>query len=311
MYPGTRSNYALNALAVRQGGAVRRDQLISVGVEHHYAQHQVLAQRWSVWGRHVILLQNAPPTRWQLMWIAVLDAGALAAVCSHTSLEVAGFRGFGAERKLIHVIVPRGAKCSPLPDVRVHESRRFTRSDLTTLRGLPCTCSPRSAIDAAAWQRWPRYACALLAAAVQQRICTVQQLQDALLDAGQVRHKMHMMLALRDISGGAQSLGEIDVAELCRRYNLMPPTRQGRRRDASGRWRYLDCEWELADGSVVVLEVDGSHHQSVEHWEDDIRRERGVVIGGSRVLRATTIEMRLQPAAVAGDLKAIGVPQLP
>jgi hypothetical protein len=133
-------------------------------------------------------------------------------------------------------------------------------------------------------------------------------LQEALAAAGHIRHKAHLTLALRDIAGGAESLGEIDIADLCRRHHVVPPTRQSRRRDRSGRWRYLDCIWELADGSVVVLEIDGSHHLSVEHWEADIKREREVVIGGSRVLRATTVELRLEAEAVIGDLIAIGVP---
>lgn len=311
MYAGTQRNPALAALAARQGGAIRREQLTAVGVSSDHTAHQVTAQRWSEWGRDVILLQNSAPTRWQLMWVAVLDAGSPAALGSHTALELVGFRGFAKESRRIHLIVPRGAKCAALPGVQVHESRRFQPEDVTRHHGMPLTRPPRSAIDAATWQRWPRFACALLAAAVQQRVSTHEQLAEALAEAGHVRHKAHMQLALADIAGGAESMGEIDVAGLCRRYRLVQPTRQRQRRDASGRLRYLDCEWELPDGSVVVLEIDGSHHLSVEHWEADIKRERGLVIGGDRVLRATVSEVRLEAAALAADLVAIGVPLLP
>lgn len=308
MYAGAERYPALEALAAHQGGGLRRDQLAGVGVTYEHAANEVSARRWSAWGKHVILLQNAPPIRTQMMWIAVLDAGERSALASHTALEVAGFRGFGKELADIHVLVTRGARYVELPDVRIHESRRFTPSDIVARRGLPRTTPARSAVDAAAWQPWPRYACALVAAVVQQRLCTVRQLQEALAAAGHIRHKAHLTLALRDIAGGAESLGEIDIADLCRRHHVVPPTRQSRRRDRSGRWRYLDCIWELADGSVVVLEIDGSHHLSVEHWEADIKREREVVIGGSRVLRATTVELRLEAEAVIGDLIAIGVP---
>lgn len=311
MYAATDHRPELASLAAQQGGAVRRDQLARVGVSHHHAAHQVAVQRWSEWGRHVILLQNAPPTRWQFMWIAVLDAGHPTAICSHTSLELVGFRGFGRELRVIHLLVPRGAKFAHLPGVQVHESRRFDEADITACNGLPRTSAPRSAVDGGAWQPWPRFACGLLAATVQQRVCTASQLSMALAKAGRVRHKAHMQLALNDIAGGAESLGEIDVADLCRRYRLAQPTRQRRRKDASGRWRYLDCEWELPDGTIVVLEIDGSHHLSVEHWEADIKRERGVVISGRRALRATVVEVRLEAAAVFADLKAIGVPVLP
>lgn len=311
MYAGTSFHPGLASLADRQGGAVRRDQLAPVNVSHDHSAHQVSAQRWSEWGRNVILLQNAPPTRRQLMWIALLDAGSPTAICSHTSLEMVGFRGFGKESSVIHLVVPRGARYVALPGVHVHESRRFDEGDIRSFNGMPRTSSPRSAIDAAAWQPWPRFACGLLAATVQQRVCSPHQLEAALAEAGRVRHKAHMQLALKDIAGGAESLGELDVADLCRRYRLAQPTRQRRRRDASGRWRYLDCEWESPDGTVVILEIDGSHHLSVEHWEADMKRERGVVISGQRVLRATVGEVRLETAAVVADLVAVGVPVLP
>jgi very-short-patch-repair endonuclease len=80
------------------------------------------------------------------------------------------------------------------------------------------------------------------------------------------------------------------------------------RRDPSGRKRYLDCEWNLGNGVIVVLEVDGSHHLTVEHWEADIRRERKIVTSGRLVLRATSAELRLDPHEVATDLRALGVP---
>lgn len=117
-----------------------------------------------------------------------------------------------------------------------------------------------------------------------------------------------MRLALHDIAGGAEALSEIDVADLCRRFGLRPPARQQVRRDRTGRRRYLDCEWRLED-AIVVLEVDGSHHVEVEHWEADLRRERGIVVSGRRVLRATAHEVRHDQASVAADLAAAGVPR--
>ena len=120
------------------------------------------------------------------------------------------------------------------------------------------------------------------------------------------------VLALPDIAGGAQSLGELDLATLCRRHSdLVPPIHQVIRRDAVGRRRYLDAEWDLPNGEIVVLEVDGSHHLDVANWQADMKRERSVVvISRRRVLRATAFEVRLEAAAIAADLRALGVPVL-
>ena len=74
--------------------------------------------------------------------------------------------------------------------------------------------------------------------------------------------------------------------------------------------RYLDAEWTLNDGRRVVLEVDGAHHLDVRSWQADMRRERGLVVRGAQMLRATAIELRAEPALVVADLLAIGVPRV-
>lgn len=113
---------------------------------------------------------------------------------------------------------------------------------------------------------------------------------------------------MTDIAGGAQSVGEIDVRRMCRDFGLRLPDRQVRRRDASGRLRFTDCEWRLADGRVLVLEVDGGFHMEVEHWEDDLARQRALTAPDRIVVRCTTRELRDQPDVVARDLRLLGVP---
>ncbi len=291
-----------------QSGVVRRDQCRAIGLHRSYVRNQLDAERWTAWGDKVLLLQNARPNRRQLMWIAILDVRPLAALCSHTSLELAGFKSPAAEAKQIHLLVPRGAKVTRFPGVVVHESRRLGEARWIEDRGLRRTEDPRSVIDAAAWQPWPRFACLMLAAAVQQRLCTPAELEHALSYVGRVRHKAYLRVALADIARGAHALGELDVAAVCRRFRLAPPQRQTKRRDRGGGWRFLDCEWDLPSGEIVVLEIDGGHHMNAVHWQEDMRRERGIVISRRWVLRATSLEVRLEPHLIVADLKAMGVP---
>jgi hypothetical protein len=112
---------------------------------------------------------------------------------------------------------------------------------------------------------------------------------------------------LEELAQGSQSVGELDLVRMCRREGLPPPDRQTPRRDASGRLRYTDAEWRLTDGTVVILEVDGGFHMEVEHWEDDISRERDLVATGAIVLRCTGRELRDEPPRVARSLRAVGV----
>lgn len=291
-----------------QDGVATYRQLVGAGMTRDEIRAYVDGHRWQRIGRHCLISHNFEPTRQQLMWVAVLDPPEPVALAGFTSLQLRGFTFFGREPELIHVVVRRGSTYHELRGVKIHESRRFSTWDIGHEGGMPCTSIARSTLDAAAWQPHPRYACGVLAAVVQQRLCSAKGLSDELPFVGRIRHKAHMRLAIADIAGGAEALSEIDIAGMCRRFDLRPPDRQVVRRDRQGRKRYLDCEWFLGHGRVVVLEVDGSHHAEVQHWEADMKRERGVVISGRRVLRATANEARHDQAALVADLRAIGVP---
>jgi uncharacterized protein DUF559 len=298
----------LATLLEQQCGVATLEQLVGAGLTVHQVKANVDARRWTRYGDRCVLTHNAVPTRRQSMWIALLDNRCPTALCGFSALEVRGFRFFGDEPQLIHVVVPRGSVYHRFPGVHVHESRRFRPGDIEHVDRLPVLAAARSALDAAAWQPHARYACAVLAAVVQQRVCTADDLARELPRVGRIRHKAAMRLTVLDVAGGAEALSELDVGRMCRRFSLCPPSRQRTRRDRHGRKRYLDCEWTLRDGRIVVLEVDGSHHLLVEHWEADVKRERGVVTSGRSVLRATANEVRHEPEAVVADLVAIGVP---
>jgi hypothetical protein len=295
-------------LLLHQTGVASFRQLKAHGLTESWIRAQVDAHRWQRVGARCVVSHNHVLSRRQRMWVALLDPVGPTALAGLSSLEVAGLRFFGDEARQIHVVVQRGARYHRFPEVRVHESRRFDPRFMVWQEGLPCTSLARSALDAGAWQPYPRYACGVLAAVVQQRICGAAELSDALALVGRIRHKKHMRRAIVDIAGGAEALSEIDIAHLCRKYDITPPVRQRLRRDPSGRRRYLDCEWDLPGGRVVVLEVDGSHHLTVEHWEADMKRERAIVISGRQVLRVTANEARHDQRAIAADLRSLGVP---
>ncbi len=90
---------------------------------------------------------------------------------------------------------------------------------------------------------------------------------------------------------------------------IAAPTRQQKRVDSAGRVRFTDCEWVLASGHIVVLEIDGGFHMDVEHWEDDLARQRRLSGPGRTVVRCTSRELRDDYEQVARDLLALGVPR--
>ncbi len=307
--PGADMAPGLSQLAERQCGIVHRGQLASLGISCATIDAQFAAKRWRECTACVIAMSNGALTREQLMHVAVLNAGRPVALASATCLERHRLTAF--PDPTIHIVVERASRVSEIVGVRIHESRRFTPDDIEWHLGLPLCAPARGAIDRAAWQPWPRFSYAVLAAVVQQRLATVDALRTELDAAGRIRHAAHMRLALGDIAGGAEALSEIDLRRLCRRFRIVAPSGQRVRCDRTGRRRYLDCEWVLPDGSVLVLEVDGSHHLDVGQWDADMPRERQVVLSASRVLRCSAHELRLTPAVVARDLIDAGVPRIP
>ncbi len=259
-------------VAVAQLGVVSREQLKQLSLTHHDIEHEIHVGRWSAVAPRVVALQNAPLTREQTRWLGVLHAGPSSALTHASASEVAGLTW--TADPLVHVMTERGDLVSPLTGIRFHQSRRAYEGWVH-----PTAQPPRLRVEHA-----------------------------ALLTAERDRHLRRAIGLLAAPSGGAHSFAEINVGRLCVAAGLRPPDRQRVRRDKEGRRRYLDCEWTLPDGTVVVLEIDGSFHMRTDHWWKDMRRERAVVISGRRVLRCASVELRLAPQAIVEDLVAIGVP---
>ena len=75
------------------------------------------------------------------------------------------------------------------------------------------------------------------------------------------------------------------------------------RTDPDGRRRYLDVEWKLPDGRILVVEVDGAIHVEPLEWYHDQLRQNEVVIGGSPVLRYPSVVVRSEEPIVVDQLR--------
>jgi hypothetical protein len=290
----------LAALAALQCGVLTRDQLLAHGLTREQIETEIRAVRWRALGRRVIVLHNAALTDEQRLWAAVLLPTKPTALAGLSAATSAGLRGFEPDR--VHIVVAHDTRTNMPAWVKIHESRRFSPADIVP-GSPPRTEIARSLVDAAAWSRWPRRACAILCAGVQQRLATADQLSDALTSAGAVRHAAIMRDVLGDIGGGGHTLGEIDFGPLARRAGLGAPRRQRTRRDHDGKVRYLDVVLVLPDGTELAVEIDGRGHLEVETWTDDLDRQNEVVIGGRPVLRFPSVIVRLHGDRVVDQLR--------
>ena len=293
----------LAELADRQHGVLSRDQLGSAGFGRHHVRVAVQSRRWQTFGRQAVVLHNAPLTERQREWVAVLLAGKPAALAGLTAATAGGLAGFTSDR--IHVVVAHDSNARWPPWVKVHNSRRFTRRDIRPAATPPRTRIARSVIDAAVWTPNMRRACAIVCAAVQQRLTTPQRLATELRKAGAVRHVSMLRALLDDIAGGGHTLAEIELAPLARRAGLPPPRRQVLRREPNGKARYVDVEFDLPDGTVLAVEVDGAVHLEPLTWWDDMNRHNELTIAGSPTMRFPSMAIRLAPDVVVDRLRRV------
>ena len=298
-------------LAAAQGGMLALRQLPGVGVSRSMMRNQLARERWVSRSEHVISTFTGETTERQRMWLGVLHAGNGAVVCGLSAGKLYGLRNW--DRETVTVMVPDDWSFADLEGIHFVRTRR-PLGDLraTRVRGqgrLPvCQLEPALLLFAA-YEHSPRTAQGVLAAAVQQRLTEPDRLRPWIDRLRPLRRSKMFQRALLDIEGGAQSLAEIDVRRMCRVTGLSMPRRQRPRTDRDGRQRFTDCEWHLADGTVVVLEIDGGFHADVERYNDDMKRQRKLTTTKRIILRCGALELRDDPESVAQDLRALGVPE--
>ena len=292
-------------LAEAQQGALARRQLLHLGFTRHYVRRQLDARRWVERTSNVVSTVTGPATWRQQVWTSVLHAGGTALIGGLSALEWHGLKGW--HRDEITVLVDDELAFETVAGISFFRTRRALGDIRARGVDLPLARVEPAALLFAGYERSARTAQGLLAAVVQQRLTTADRLLAQLELMRPLRRARLFRSALTDIEGGAQSLAELDVGRICRRAHLPPPRRQTRRRDANGRLRFTDCEWVLRDGTILVLEIDGAFHMDVEHWEDDLARQRRLSGRGRIIVRCTSRELRDNPDVVLSDLRLHGL----
>ncbi|MBF4765262.1 hypothetical protein ISU07_19185 [Nocardioides islandensis] len=296
------------SLADQQAGLLSRRQLNGLGLDRFVVRNQVDAGRWVELTPMVLATFTGPLPRVASMWLGVLHAGDSSVIGGLTAAEVLGLRHW--QRDEVTVLVPDELDFDEsVPGVRFVRTRRKIPAMRLQRPGIPVARIEPAVLLWAAYQPSRRTAQGVVAAVIQQRLSTADGMYLWVERMRPLRWARMFRTALEEISGGAQSLGEIDVRRMCRAVDILLPHRQRQRRDATGKTRWTDCEWDLPNGDVLVLEVDGSFHMDVDHWEDDLARQRRLSGPGRIVVRCTTRELRDDREQVGRDLIALGAPR--
>lgn len=293
-------------LALAQHGLLSQRQLHELGVTRAIVRNHLRARRWTQRTSAVYSVTTGPLSWEQQLWRAVLHAGPNALIGGLTAAKVQGMKNW--DRPEITVLVANALSFDALPGVTFFRTRRPLDEMRAPMR-LPLCLPAPAVLLFAAYEPHHRTAHGAIAAAIQQRLTSEAEVAVWLERLRPLPRAGQFRALLADIGGGAQSLAEVDVRRACRRFHVVLPTSQRRRRDRAGRTRYTDCEWQLPDGRTLVLEVDGGFHDDVLQAAADRSRTRKLTTRDRVVVSCTAYELRHDPASVMEDLIALGVPR--
>jgi hypothetical protein len=282
-------------LAAEQDGITSRRQLREFGLSRFDVRTEIRAGRWQMPSPMTIAVFTGALSPRQQWWVSLLETGCQAAALDGaTALQAAGLKGYETSTT---ISCPHGAKPRRPDRVAVHVTEWRHTGDLIRV-GIPRVRPEAAAVRGALWAGTDRQAALILVLAVQQRLTTATRMAAEL---GRIqRHPRRRLLnrLVADIADGAQALGELDFATLCRQYGLPRPSRQVLRPGPEDR-SYLDVYF---DDYGLVVEIDGIHHLLGLNPLDDALRQNELTLVSDAVLRIPLLGVRLQPARFMAQL---------
>ena len=294
-------------LAAVQAGMLSQSQLNGLQVSRSEVRRHLRVRRWAQRTTHVFSTTTGTLSWDQRLWLSVLHAGPTAMIGGLTAAKVHGLKNW--DRDDITIVLDDELSFEPIEGVQFFRSRR-PLADMRARGDLPLCMVEPAILLFAGYEPNRRTAHGAVAAVVQQRLTDAERLREWVERLRPLRRAKEFRRLLADISGGAQSLAEVDVNRACAEFDVRRPSRQRRRRDSHGRVRWTDCEWYLGDGRVLVLEVDGAFHMEFGEDTNDMRRQRRITTPHRMVVRCSSYEIRHEPDEVMTDLISLGVPRI-
>ncbi|MBA3252069.1 MAG: hypothetical protein H0T66_17595 [Geodermatophilaceae bacterium] len=285
------------ALARDQDGIASRRQLRGWGLDRLDVRTEVRAGRWHQPSAHTVAFFTGALTERQRWWVALLESGCSdAALDGLTALQAAGLTG--VEGALV-ISCCRGSQPRRVPEAEIRITRWRCRHDVVGA-GIPRVRPSAASIHEALWAKTERQAALMLVAPVQQRLIPPDRLARELARIRRHPKRSWVGQVVNDIVDGAQALGELDFAGLCRRRGWPSPSRQVVRRGPRGRW-YLDVSF---DEYGVVVEIDGIQHGQGLGPVDDALRQNALAMAGDIVLRIPLLGLRVAADAFLDQVEA-------
>ena len=294
----TAADLAVAAVFGRQGDLVTRSQALSAGLTKD-ALRQRLSQGgpWRVVLPGVYLAHNGGLTIGQREIAAVLYAGRGCVITGPAALARLGLRVGPSEA--IDVLIPATARRKSVSFVRIQRTTKMPDRPWQ-MDGLRWAPPARAVADAARGAAELREVRAIVADAVQQRKCTVQQLA-AELSAGPAQGSGALRAALVEVADGIRSVAEGDLRKVIGKGRLPEPMYNPRLFAGEEFIGSPDAWWQDAG---VACEVDSREwHLLPADWERTRARHARMSAHGILVLHYTPRLIRSDGARVVAEIR--------
>jgi hypothetical protein len=287
------------SLRLFQHGVVSRTQALAGGLTANGLQHRLREDGpWTRMLPGVYLMTTGAPTQPQREVAALLYAGRGSLITGPAALRGDGLRL--APDTTVDVLVTATCKRVSRDFVVMHRTDRMPRcwgADLAIRYAPPA----RAVADAVRMLTDLREARAIVAGAVQQRLCTVELLA-AELEDGPRRSSALLRTVLREVADGIRSVPEGDLRQLVKSAGLPEPL-YNPRLFRNGKFLASPDAWWPQAG--LIAEVDSRQwHATPDGWEATTKRHNRLVAAGVAVLHFTPHELRTEPDEVVRRIAA-------
>jgi hypothetical protein len=286
-------------LLASQRGVLCRAQVLSLGVTTQGLRYRI--RPGGPWQRllpGVYLTVTGQPTQTQREVAALLYAGQPSIITGPAALRRHLIKG--PADVTVDVLVPARSERASRDFVVTHRTRRMPRSwivDWTLRYAQP----ERAVVDTVSSLTGLPEARTVVASAVQQRRCTIDQIVRELRERHSTGNAL-LRAVLAEVADGTESAAEGDLRDLISRSDLPVPFYNPTLFLDGKFLARPDAWWPEA---AVAVEVDSKEfHLLPEDWEQTMRRHRRMSAGGLSVLHLSPRQLRAEPHQVLTDIAA-------
>ncbi len=279
-------------------GVVRSATLVRLGVAASTVSTRCRAGgSWQRLLPGIVLLHNGCPSSIERSAAALLYGGRHAVLSGSAAV---GMHGLPTSTNDVLVLVPAAVRRTSSGFAVLQRTTRMP--DPVIRSGLRCAPIDRSVIDAARGAQSIGQCRALLAACVQRRLTSVDELAIELA-AGQMRHSAHARAVLEELGDGAHSVAEVNAHKIYRRARLPAMLFNCDLVDECGTFVARPDGW--LDQVGLAWEIDSlAHHLSPKDHEATMLRRAMLQRYGVVVVSHLPRTLDRAPETVIADLRA-------